>query len=143
MIHQNPVKGKNKKKISEVVKGDKVFTYNEETKQKEIHEVDYVYKNLSSHEVIYELEKEDCTFIKLTGNHKVLTKNRGYVRVDDLNVDDEILNSKFSIHIKNIKVLEYKGDVYNLRIKSDNDLNHNYYANDLCISNCHHLVLLK
>lgn len=129
----------NKKKISDVVKGDKVFTYNEETKQKEIHEVDYVYKNLSSHEVIYELEKEDGTFIKLTGNHKVLTKNRGYVRVDDLNVDDEILNLEFSIHIKNIKVLEYKGDVYNLRIKSDNDLNHNYYANDLCISNCHHL----
>ena len=81
----------NKKKISEVVKGDKVFTYNEETKQKEIHEVDYVYKNLSSHEVIYELEKEDGTFIKLTGNHKVLTKNRGYVRVDDLNIDDDIL----------------------------------------------------
>lgn len=43
------------------------------------------------------------------------------------------------MRIKNIKVLEYKGDVYNLRIKSDNDLNHNYYANDLCISNCHHL----
>ena len=40
--------------------------------------------------------------------------------------------------IKNIKVVEYDGDVYNLRIKSDNDQNHNYYANGLCISNCHH-----
>ena len=80
-----------KKKISKVCKGDKVFTYNEKKKKKEIHEVDYVYKSLSSHEVIYELEKEDGTFIKLTGNHKVLTKNRGYVRVDDLNIDDDIL----------------------------------------------------
>ena len=40
--------------------------------------------------------------------------------------------------IKNIKVVQYDGDVYNLRIKSDNDQNHNYYANGLCISNCHH-----
>ena len=40
--------------------------------------------------------------------------------------------------IKNIKVVEYDGDVYNLRIKSDNEQNHNYYANGLCISNCHH-----
>jgi len=35
--------------------------------------------------------------------------------------------------IKNIKKIDYKGDVYNLRV---ND-NHNYFANDLCVSNCH------
>ena len=79
------------KKISNVNIGDKVFTFNEITKEKEIHEVEYVYKNLSPHNEIYELEKEDGTFIKLTGNHKVLTTNRGYVRVDYLNYDDDIL----------------------------------------------------
>lgn len=35
--------------------------------------------------------------------------------------------------IKSIKQIEYKEDVYNLRIKD----NHNYFANDICVSNCH------
>lgn len=39
--------------------------------------------------------------------------------------------------IKKIKKIDYKGDVYNLRIKSDKD-NHNYIANGVCVSNCHH-----
>lgn len=40
--------------------------------------------------------------------------------------------------IKSIQKIDYDGDVYNLRIKSDNELNHNYFANDICVSNCHH-----
>ena len=40
--------------------------------------------------------------------------------------------------IKSIKKIDYKGDVYNLRIKSKDENNHNYFANDLCVSNCHH-----
>lgn len=39
--------------------------------------------------------------------------------------------------IKSIKKIEYSGDVYNLRIKTDSETNHNYYANDICVSNCH------
>lgn len=35
--------------------------------------------------------------------------------------------------IKNIKKIDYKEDVYNLHIKD----NHNYFANDICVSNCH------
>ena len=42
--------------------------------------------------------------------------------------------------IKKIKKIDYKGNVYNLRIKSSNDLNHNYFANGVCVSNCHHTV---
>lgn len=40
--------------------------------------------------------------------------------------------------IKKISKIDYNGDVYNLRIKNDEDTNHNYFANDLCVSNCHH-----
>jgi superfamily II DNA or RNA helicase len=40
--------------------------------------------------------------------------------------------------IKSIKKIDYKGDVYNLRIRSENGLNHNYIANDILVSNCHH-----
>jgi superfamily II DNA or RNA helicase len=39
--------------------------------------------------------------------------------------------------IKKIKKIDYNGDVYNLRIKDDIGLNHNYFANNLCVSNCH------
>lgn len=39
--------------------------------------------------------------------------------------------------IKNIKKIPYAGDVYNLRIKSDTGLNHNYIANNINVSNCH------
>lgn len=39
--------------------------------------------------------------------------------------------------IKRIKKIDYDGDVYNLRIKSD-ETNHNYIANGICVSNCHH-----
>lgn len=39
--------------------------------------------------------------------------------------------------IKKIKKIDYGGDVYNLRIKSG-EYNHNYFANGICVSNCHH-----
>ena len=42
--------------------------------------------------------------------------------------------------IKKITKIDYTGDVYNLRIKEENNEdvnNHNYFANDLCVSNCH------
>lgn len=35
--------------------------------------------------------------------------------------------------IKKIKKIDYKDDVYNLRLEN----NHNYFANDICVSNCH------
>lgn len=39
--------------------------------------------------------------------------------------------------IKSIKKIEYNDDIYNLRIKDGNDINNNYFANGICVSNCH------
>lgn len=39
--------------------------------------------------------------------------------------------------VKKIKKIDYNDDVYNLRIKSDDEQNHNYFANKLNVSNCH------
>jgi len=39
--------------------------------------------------------------------------------------------------IKSIKKIDYSGDVYNLRIKSPDNKNHNYIANEVLVSNCH------
>lgn len=79
------------KPIKEIKEGEKVFTFNEETKEKEIHEVEYVYKNLSKNENMYELELEDGKILKLTGNHKVLLTSGIYKRVDELSEEDNIL----------------------------------------------------
>lgn len=79
------------KPISEVKVGEDVVTYNEETKKEEIHPVKKVYKNLSEHKELFEIEMEDGTVLNITGNHKVLTKDRGWVRVDNLTCDDEII----------------------------------------------------
>ena len=80
-----------KKQIKDVKQGDFVYTYNEKTKEKEIKEVEYVYKNLSKHDFLYEIELEDGSIIKLTGNHKVLLTNGLYKRVDELAVNDDIM----------------------------------------------------
>ena len=79
------------KKIKDVKIGDKVLTYNETTCKKEIKEVEYVYKNLSKNQQMYEIEREDGKILRLTGNHKVLTQ-RGYIRVDELLETDELLD---------------------------------------------------
>lgn len=39
--------------------------------------------------------------------------------------------------IKKIKKIKYNGDVFNLRIESEDGLNHNYIANGILVSNCH------
>lgn len=40
--------------------------------------------------------------------------------------------------IKKITKIDYTGNVYNLRIKNNEKTNHNYFANGVCVSNCHH-----
>lgn len=76
------------KAIKDVNIGDIVKTYNEDTKQLEDNEVEYVYKNLSPHTDIFEIELEDGNILKVTGNHKIYTENRGYIRADELTTDD-------------------------------------------------------
>lgn len=125
-----------KKKISEVKIGDSVWTTNDITGDKEIKNVDYIYKNLSSHEEIYELELEDGSVLELTGNHKVKLTNQSYKRVDELDGTEDIINNLY-LKIKKITKRKYKGDVYNLRIECEDGNNHNYFANDINVSNCH------
>ena len=79
------------KKISEILAGEYVKTINEESLQIEDKPVEYIYKNLNKGQQMYELEMEDGSILKITGNHKVLTKNRGWVRVDNLNLEDDII----------------------------------------------------
>jgi hypothetical protein len=81
-----------KKMIKDIRIGDNIWTFNELTKEKEIKEVDYVYKNLSKSENMYELELENNEIIYITGNHKVLLKNGIWKRVDNLLENDDIMD---------------------------------------------------
>jgi hypothetical protein len=87
------IKTKNgEKKISDIYKGDLVYTINEETGEKEIKEVDFIYKNISKTEQMFEIEMENGEKVKITGNHQVILKNRERKRVDRLNENDEIFD---------------------------------------------------
>ena len=81
-----------KKMIKDIIVGDNVWTFNELLKEKEIREVEYVYKNLSKSENMYELELENGEFINITGNHKVLLKSGLWKRVDNLSENDDIVD---------------------------------------------------
>lgn len=127
------------KKIKDVVAGERVVTFDTETGEKIINEVDYVYCGLSKGESLYEVELEDGSVLKITGNHKVYTQ-RGWIRVDELNEnDDAIKHLKSYLKFKSIKKVGIASEeVYNLRIKTDVETQHNYFANGCLVSNCHH-----
>jgi len=81
-----------KKKICEVKEGDWVKTTNDNNLKVEDRQVDFVYKNLSQGNQMFEIEMEDGSTIKITGNHKVKLSNGIYKRVDELTENDDILN---------------------------------------------------
>ncbi len=81
-----------KRKIKDVKIGEKVWTLNENTNIVEIKEIEFIYKNLSKNQQMYEIEMENGNVIKITGNHKVLTNNNIWKRVDDIDENDEIIS---------------------------------------------------
>ena len=81
-----------KKKIKDIKIGEKVWTYNEYLHILEIKEVEFVYKNLSKSEQIFELELDNGQILKITGNHKVLTILNIWKRIDEINEGDDIID---------------------------------------------------
>lgn len=80
------------KKICDIKEGEYVKTINDITFEVEDRQVDFIYKNLSEGQQMYEIEMEDGSTIKITGNHKVKLIDGSYKRVDNLTIDDEILS---------------------------------------------------
>lgn len=78
------------KMIKDVTKGDIVLTINEETSENEWKPVVKQHKNISS-EQMYKITLENDKEVFITGNHKVNTQ-RGWIRVDELTLDDDILS---------------------------------------------------
>lgn len=82
--------------ISSLKPGDAVISFDETTSSFIIDEVVKLHENLnvSSSEEMYQLEFDNGTVIEVTGNHKFMTANRGFVRADKLTSDDEIINTE-------------------------------------------------
>jgi len=73
--------------------GDKIQSYNQQTKELEVDTVNKVFDNMikSKGETMYELEFDEGTTIKVTGNHPILT-TIGFKRADELTSMDEVLS---------------------------------------------------
>ena len=78
------------KKIANVKIGDFVKTINEKTCDIEDKPVKKLHKNLNKGKQMYELEMADGTKLRLTGNHKVYTTSKKWIRVDKLRGDEDI-----------------------------------------------------
>lgn len=83
--------------------------------------------------------------ITLTPNHKVFTKNRGYVEAQFLNENDFIrVNFEYIQDLKDtfvrvVRVSKNVGKVSEFKYNFEVEDNHNYFANNVLVSNCHHL----
>lgn len=75
-------------------------------------------------EDIIELEFEDGRIIECTLDHEILTENRGWVQAKDLTGDDSIssIDGVFA-KLKNRKIKNYKGRVFDLTIENTHSYN--------------------
>ena len=80
------------KKIKDFVIGDEVLNLDSSGNIK----VDYIiniHENLvkSFSEKMYRLDFDNGSFVEVTGNHKFLSKNRGWIRADEIQEEDELI----------------------------------------------------
>jgi len=79
--------------IEDIQIGDLVLSYNDKTNVNEYKKVNKTYKNMiksKSYKHFLKITLESGDKIEVTPNHKVFTRNRGYVRADELKEDDDI-----------------------------------------------------
>ena len=83
------------KEIKDIKINDLVLSFNEKENIYEYKPVEKIHKNLytsQSYNEFIEITLENNNKLKLTPNHKVFTKNRGYIRADQLTFDDELIS---------------------------------------------------
>jgi hypothetical protein len=82
------------KQIKDIKVGDQIINYSEKNKKFKIDTVVETFTNLkkSENEKFFELEFDNGKIIQVTGNHKFLTSNRGWIRADELTEEDDIVS---------------------------------------------------
>lgn len=84
-------------------------------------------------------------FLVCTKNHKIWSASQGYVPLEQLNVGEmvkihtgETIQPQPSRNVKITKISKAIGLVPEFKYNLEVEDNHNYIANDLLVSNCHH-----
>ena len=114
--------------IEDVKAGMKVYSYNENTKEKELKNVLVTTINhVDSNMAIVTVNGE---VIESTETHDFYTVNKGWIDAKDLDVGDVLLNSdNEEIFVESIEIDEFDGNlttVYNFEVED----NHNYYVGE-------------
>ena len=86
-------------------------------------------------EDVYKICLDDETYFEATGNHKILTKNRGYVEVKDLKLNESLTVNSKSFE-KYIKLTEFEG---NKKSQLEHRIFYKYFVNDPMDFVIHHL----
>ena len=91
---------------------------------------------------LYEITDESTgKTIRCTADHKIYTRNRGYVMAKDLDENDELL-SVFGKNDRGIKIEKMELDkpvpVYDITTEK----NKNFFANDILVHNCNEIHLV-
>jgi hypothetical protein len=100
-------------KIGDIVENSldvNVLTYNHQTKKTEYKKIfRWLKKNKDT---IYQIKLQNGVFIECTGNHKFYTKNKGYVRADELTTNDDLCELSKGINQKTN--LEKKSNLFSI-----------------------------
>ena len=100
-------------KIGDIVENSldvNVLTYNHQTKKTEYKKIfRWLKKNKDT---IYQIKLQNGVFIECTGNHKFYTKNKGYVRADELTTKDDLYELSKGINQKTN--LEKKSNLFSI-----------------------------
>lgn len=113
----------------------KVKSFNLTTSEVEVKDIQAAFKQPNEYKKLIKITLSDGTVIKATPDHKLYTKNRGYVPVNQLVVDDALLLITMkSARVTSIEILDSSEDVFDIMVEH----NHNFFTNGgVLSSNCY------
>ena len=135
-------------KIEDIKEGDEVWSYNEETKEKELKKVKRLFRNKTKewlHLTILNEETKKEEEIICTKNHRIYIKNKGWIAANEILENEEVLlynNVIGKVIRKELENLTYEETTYNFEVED----NHNYYVGEECVlvhNECHHIISNK
>ena len=127
-----------KKPVEEISIGDVVLSRNKQTDALQSNMVLATGSRIPDeplYEVSYEINGEVKT-LRCTGSHKFYTKNRSEVQAKALTDGDQLISTA-EANVIGVRKLDTIEPVYNFTVAED----HNYFANDVNVSNCDCAVL--
>ena len=122
-------------KIEDIKEGDEVWSYNEETKEKELKKVKRLFRNKTKewlHLTILNEETKTEEEIICTKNHRIYIKNKGWIEANEILENEEVLlynNVIGKVIRKELENLTYEETTYNFEVED----NHNYYVGEECV----------